>query len=199
MKDMFKKNKNQIIIFLVGLLLGIISKWLDNLSINDSIWWQHILGVLDLGNILSEFPIWILIALIISIYSKTPIRSSINVFIFFLSMTISYHLYTILVCGFNPYRYMLIWYGITLISPILAYICWYSKKDNFIAIIIKSIIISTMFILCFSIGPWYFYLNGFFNLLMFIITIIIIYTKPKNMIYSLLIGIVLSYIIKSIL
>lgn len=199
MKDMFKKNKNQIIIFLVGLLLGIISKWLDNLSINDSIWWQHILGVLDLRNILSEFPIWILIALIISIYSKTPIRSSINVFIFFLSMTISYHLYTILVCGFNPYRYMLIWYGITLISPILAYIFWYSKKDNFIAIIIKSIIISTMFILCFSIGPWYFYLNGFFNLLMFIITIIIIYTKPKNMIYSLLIGIVLSYIIKSIL
>ena len=199
MKNIFIKYKNQILIILLGILLGIISKWLDNLSIDDSIWWQYIIGVLDLRNILSEMPIWILIALIISIYSKKPISSSINVFIFFLSMTISYHLYSIFICEFNPFRYMLIWYGITIISPVLAYICWYSKKDNNLSIIIKSIIISTMLIFCFSIGPWYFYLNGIINLLIFITTIIVLYTNPKNMAYSIIIGIVLSYLVKSIL
>ena len=199
MKELFKKYKSQLLILLIGIILGILSKFLDNLAIDDSIWWQHIIGVLDLRNVLSEFPIWILIALIISIYSKTPLRSSINVLIFFLSMTISYHLYTILFCGFNPMRYMLIWYGITIISPILAYISWYSKKDNTLSIIISSIIISIMFILCFSIGLWYFYLNGIINLLIFIATLVVLYTKPKKTILSLIIGIVISYILRSII
>lgn len=199
MKELFKKYKSQLLILLIGIILGILSKFLDNLAIDDSIWWQHIIGVLDLRNVLSEFPIWILIALIISIYSKTPLRSSINVLIFFLSMTISYHLYTILFCGFNPMRYMLIWYGITIISPILAYISWYSKKDNTLSIIISSIIISIMFILCFSIGLWYFYLNGIINLLIFIATLVVLYTKPKKTILSLIISIVISYILRSII
>ena len=80
-KSIKMQNKiiNTFLIFLFGVILGIFSKWLDNLSIDDSVWWQHILGILDLRNVFSLFGIWMFIAITISVFSKTPRRASINV------------------------------------------------------------------------------------------------------------------------
>lgn len=58
-----RKAINTALVFVLGIALGIFSKWLDNLSINDSIWWQHILGILDLRNVFSDFGIWIFAAI----------------------------------------------------------------------------------------------------------------------------------------
>lgn len=196
------KTKNKILstflIFLFGVILGIFSKWLDNLSINDSVWWQNIFGILDLSNIFSMFGIWIFIAVTISVFSKTPLRASINVLLFFIGMTVSYHLYTILFSGFNPMKYMLIWYSITLISPLLAYICWYSKSTSKISMLISSLILCVMFLSSFNIGMWYFDFKSIIDSLIFIGTIAVLYVNQKNTIYSLLISIVLAFIISSI-
>ena len=200
-KSIKMQNKiiNTFLIFLFGMILGIFSKWLDNLSIDDSVWCQHILGMLELRNVFSLFGIWLFIALTISVFSKTPKRASINVLCFFLGMTVSYHLYTILFCGFNPMRYMMIWYGFTLISPLLAYACWYAKGKNKISMIISSLILSVMFISSFHIGIWYFDLKSIIDLLIFIGTVIVLYVNTKNTIYSLVISIILAFMIRVVL
>lgn len=186
--NMKLKNKviNTCLIFLLGIILGVFSKWLDNMAIDNSIWWQNILGIIDLRNVFSEFGIWLFIAITISVFSKTPSRASLNVFLFFIGMTTSYHLYTIYFSGFNPKSYMMIWYGITAITPILSFICWYAKGNNKISIGISSAILAVMLIESFSVGLWYFYFKSIIDTLLFLGTIIVLYTKPKNSVFSLL-------------
>lgn len=193
-----RKVINSTIIFIIGVILGIFSKWLDSLTLSDSVWWQHILDVLDLSNVLSLLGVWILIAVCISIFSSSPLRASVNVFIFFLGMCFSYHLYTIIFLGFNPINYMMIWYGVTFISPFMAFVCWYAKGNGIIAFVIKVSIITVMILCSFSIGMWYFDFISVIDTIFFITTLIILYDTPKKSIYSLTCSIVVAYLIKFI-
>ena len=191
-----KKVINTFIVLVFGIVLGIFSKCLDNTHLNDSIMWKRfLLGYLDLGNVFSMIGIWLLIALCISIYSATPLRASINVFIFFLGMNISYHIYTIIFAGFNPMNYMMIWYFLTLFSPILAFICWYSKGAGIIPVIINTCIIAIMILCCFGIGMWYFDFTSIINTIIFIITLIILYNTPQKSIITLIGGLVIAFVV----
>ena len=191
-----KKIINSIIIFLLGIGLGTFSKWLDTLAIDDGIWWQHILGILDLGNVFSLLGVWILIAVCISIFSNTPLRAGINVFLFFLGMCVSYHIYSIIFAGFNPMNYMMIWYAVTIISPLLAFVCWYAKGNGIVPFMIKVCIITVMILCSFSIGMWYFDFTSIINTVFFITILVVLYDTPKGSIYSLMTSIVLAYLIR---
>ena len=188
-----KKIIITILIFVIGIILGIFSKYIDNLESTNSI-----IDKLDLRNILSGISIWFLIALSISVFSKNPIRAAINVFVFFIGMTVSYHLYTIIFSGFNPKNYMMIWYTLTILSPLLAFICFYARSNHWLSIIIASFIIGIMITTCFSIGMWYFDIKSIIETLIFIGTIIILYVKPKNSIISLIGGLIIAFIMRMI-
>lgn len=200
-KNIKMKNKiiNTFLIFSGGVALGVFSKWLDNLSIDNTIWCQHIIGILDLRNVFSMLGIWLLIAVAISVFSKTALRASLNVFLFFVGMTVSYHLYTIYFSGFNPMNYMMIWYGMTLISLILAYICWYAKGESKVSLILSSFILCVMFLSSFSIGIWYFDVRSIIDIIIFIGAVIVLYVNPKNTIYSFIIALVLSLMLSTAL
>jgi hypothetical protein len=75
-----RKLINTIAILFLGIALGTFSKYLDFRQTELPGVLMAINGVLDIGNFLGRFAIWILIALCISIYSNSAIRASINVF-----------------------------------------------------------------------------------------------------------------------
>ncbi len=178
---------------LLGGALGTLSKWLDNLAVDDTVWWQHLLGVLDLGNVFSMLPIWLLIALAIAVYSLTPARAAWNVFAFFAGMCISYHIFTVKFSGFNPQSYMMIWYGLTLFSPVLACLCWYGKGKTVVSTVLDALILGVMMTACFSIGLWYFELTSVINTLIFLAAAGILYTSAWNTTLSLAGAAVLAF------
>lgn len=199
MNKFFNKIINTSFILIFGIFMGFFSKWLDNTSLNDEIWWQHIFRVLDLKNVLSLLGIWILIAVCIAIYSSSPIRAGINVFLFFAGMNITYHLYTIYFAGFNPKSYMMIWYGITAVSPIAAYICWYAKREGKLGFFISSGIISVMLLCSFYIGLWYFDFKSILDTIFFVITVRVLYVSMKRTLCSIGAGIGIAYLLSMVL
>ena len=115
-----KPNKNvsrhiQVILSVLcavaGTFIGVLQKWLDSGAVNEL---PVILQKLDIGNYFGRFAIWILLGIAISVYASTPIRASINTFLFVICMVAGYYLYCNYVLGFLPRTYMLVW--IVLIS-----------------------------------------------------------------------------------
>lgn len=179
----------------LGIVLGIFAKWLDNLSIDDSIWWQRILGRWDLNNVFSELGVWVLLAILIAVYSNSSKRAALNVFTFFVGMTVSYHLYTIFVCGFNPLSYMMIWYAITLVSPFLAYIVWYAKGTGKWAFIFRTLIVAFMISKAFNIGIWYIDIKGVLEIVFLLVILFVLFKSFKEVIYSIVIGLIINFML----
>ena len=137
-----RKLINTIAILFLGIALGTFSKYLDFRQTELPGVLMAINGVLDIGNFLGRFAIWILIALCISIYSNSAIRASINVFVFFVGMVASYYLYSNYIAGFFPRSYAMIWFGFTAVSPLLAFVCWYAKGKSKLAFILSALILA---------------------------------------------------------
>jgi len=130
-----------VVIFVFGVCMGIFSKMLDTAGFNEL---PQIMQFLDITNFLGRFAIWIFIAVCISVYSNSPKRAAINVFLFFIGMVGSYYLYSAFVAGFFPRSYALIWFGITAVSPALAFLCWYAKGNGWFAVVLSGIIIGVL-------------------------------------------------------
>ncbi len=185
-----KKLKSEIVrtlmILFFGFALGIFAKIIDNISINDGVLWQRLLGEIDLRNVLSRFSIWALFALGIAVYSKRAVRAGINVFSFFVGMLLGYYLITITVSGFFPKTYIIGWSIITLFTPIVGFFAWYSKGNGICSIICSAIILGFFFNQAFSFGFWYINISYYAELICLFFSIILLYNNKNQIAFSLL-------------
>lgn len=183
-----KKVLYSFLIFVIGVFLGLISKILDTTASNAL---PYFLQVLDLRNFLSRLGVWLFFGVVISVYSKTPLRACLNVFLFFAGMVGSYYLYTVAIAGFFPKSYMMIWIILTAISPIFAFVCWHAKGKGIIAVLISSIIFMFITSQTFVFGFWYFDITYIPELFIWIATIFVLYQSPKQIIEVAVLGMVL--------
>ena len=174
------------LILFLGIALGVFSKFLDCTPSNKL---PYIFSYLDVSNFLGRFAIWVTIALCVSIYSNSSLRAAINVFVFFAGMVTSYYLYSKYVAGFFPRSYAMIWIAFTMISPILAFICWYAKGKSNLALILSAMILVILFNMTFVYGILYFDIRSILELMTFVCAIVVL---KRNTIKDTMLMFVLS-------
>lgn len=121
--------------FIIGIILGVISRLFDMYTQN-------------LGNILSEMAIWILFGVLISIYSSSKKKAMLNIFLFCIGMLLAYYFVAIITNGIYSKTIIVGWTIFAIFSPILAYFTWLTKEKGVfpklisISIVIVSILSS---------------------------------------------------------
>lgn len=171
-----------------GLALGLLSKLLDETPGNLL---PPILQQLDLGNFFSRMGFWLFAGIAISVKAKTPLQAALNTFLFFAGMVSTYYLYTVFIAGFFPRSYMMIWIGLTLLSPLLAAVCWYAGGTHPVSIAISCLLFTLMTRQAFSAGLWYLDVRYFLEVLLWLGTLWILYQTPRQTITVACVGTVL--------
>ena len=197
-------NNNKIIntmaVLFLGIALGTFSKFLDFRQAELPSVLMAINEALDVHNLLGRFAIWVLIALCISIYSNSSIRASVNVLVFFIGMVTSYYLYSNYVAGFFPRNYAMIWVGFTMISPFLAFVCWYTKGKSKPAFILSILILAVLFNMTFVYGWGYFEPLSVLELIIFIIGLTVLRRNTlRNSILMGTISIVFAFLLNMVI
>ena len=90
-----------------------------------------------LGNIFSSISVYILIGALITLNSKNKWYAMINVFVFLLSMLLTYYLTAYITHGVYGKRFIIGWTIFAFLSPIMAYFVYLTKSKNLFAKIIK--------------------------------------------------------------
>lgn len=124
-----KKILNPVGMLIVGLLLGVISRLFDIYTQN-------------LGNIFSQFSIWILLGVLISINSESKKRAMLNIFPFCIGMLITYYFVAFISKGVYSTTYIIGWTIFAFCSPIMAYFTWISKEKGVFPVVIRLGIIT---------------------------------------------------------
>ena len=100
-----------------GLLLGAVSRMLDLYTTN-------------LGNLFSQLAVWILIGVLISIYSPTQKAAVCNILPFCLGMLATYYGAAVLTNGVYSETMILGWTVFALCSPVFAWFTWLTKEKG---------------------------------------------------------------------
>lgn len=116
----------------LGALLGFLAKRYDSVPI--------------IGEIGTYLGGWVLIATVLSAWSRSPRAAALQVLVFFAAMLTVYYLYSMALFGFFPKYYFLAWGGIALLSPIAGHIAWYARGTGWLAALCACLLIALLFV-----------------------------------------------------
>lgn len=157
---------NPISLFIIGGILGIISKYLD---IYDTVQSHGF----TFGEMFSELSIWILFGVLISIFSETKKKAMINILPFCLGMLLTYYITAEIENAIYGWQFIKGWLIFCLFSPLMAYLTWMTKEKGIIPKIISVgiILVTAVTSLILFGGPsWY-------DLVIIIILIYLLFIK----------------------
>lgn len=195
------RKRNKIIVtllfFALGFLLGMLSKGLDATAVNEL---PAFLQEIDIINLFGRTAVWVLIALSIALFSKSPKRAAVNVLLFFVGMLISYCLFSVIWAGFMlDTSYLMIWVVLTVLSPLLAYIAWYARGRGVLGIVISAVIIAYFILEAFSFDAGFSYFDISYTVVevFFLVAVItMLYVGINRCFISVGAAIVLAYLVR---
>ena len=186
------KSPDFILCLVLGIILGIVSKYLDTVAVDGS-WITNFLHFF--GDLFTRLGIWVLIATLVAAYSKTLRRAAINTFVFFIGMLISYYAYSAFLFGFFPTGYFILWGSVALVSPLLAVVVWKAKNNERLAMILPALPMGLLLSLSLSIGLFYIDLTHYEELIMYVFLCLVFYKNQKQIVVSIGLSIIIAIII----
>lgn len=120
---------NPVVMFFIGAIAGITTKILD-------------IHTENIGNIFSQLAVWILIGVIMTIFSPTIKNACIDIFVFCIGMLIAYYVIAELMSAVWSMSFFYGWVVFSLFSPLFGYFTWIAKgKGTFSKIVAGGIIL----------------------------------------------------------
>lgn len=183
-----------LLFLLLGAALGAGSKYLDTKPVNEL---PQIFQSLDLTNFLGRLAVWIVLAVFIACLAGSPFRAAWYVFAFFLGMVAAYYLWSYYAAGFFPRSYAMIWFGLTLAAPFLAFLCWYAKGEGILGIVLSACILAVLIDQTFYYGAFYVDLVSPLELILLLATLVLL--RRRQMVSMLALAIALAIVLHGLL
>ena len=100
-----------------------------------------------LGNIFSQMSVWIFLCSALAVYSSTPRRAAVNVFLFCAGMLLTYYLTA--EGMHSPYSMTFVygWSVFSLFSPVLAFFTWYAKGKGTVSRLLTAGIVVVLLVM----------------------------------------------------
>lgn len=181
-----------------GAAAGVFSKLLDVHHPDLPQPFLNIENALDIHNFLGELTPWLLVCVYISVFSRSPLRAALNVFLFLAAMLCGYYIYCYYGAGFFPFSYMMVWAVLTVLSPAAAFISWYARGKGILSVLISGAILGFAANTAFSFGMMYFSFISILHTAAFIALAAALIKPPKKMVIVLLIAAIFAVLIRAV-
>lgn len=195
-KSVFTRFLFPVLAFLLGILLGYLSKLLDVTADNDL---PRLLQTIDITNLFGRVGVWALIAVILAVFSCSPMRAALHAFVFFAGMLLSYDLSSKLLGGFwMDAAYLMIWVVWMLASAPLAFVIWYARGKGAAALGLSSFVIAFFFLQAFDFSLSFEYFgvcNQGVEIIFWLASVAVLYTGLRRTATAVVFSLPIAYLL----